>query len=250
MEPEPLRPKLAAHRGGAFLWPENSLPAIAGALRLPIEQVEIDIHAAADGDPIVVHDATLDRTTVARGPVRARSGAELRATRIKGAEGATLPGLDDVCRLLAPTTQDLRLELKCDVEGRPYPGLVARAVAVLDAFGLRGRTWLMSFEPLTLVEAAPLGGFAGLVLLLESRPWRGLGLPGAVALARHCGAHEIGLGLGEMAPGLPAALRAAGLGSSVWGANDSAGLRQALTLGLDAVTTDDPMLAAAMRAGS
>ncbi|MFC7538645.1 hypothetical protein ACFQU2_03205 [Siccirubricoccus deserti] len=53
---------------------------------------------------------------------------------------------------------------------------------------MRSRTVLMSFQPLTVAEAAAAGGLARLVLLLEAKPWRGMGVAGAVALARSCGA--------------------------------------------------------------
>jgi glycerophosphoryl diester phosphodiesterase len=244
MRPTPI----ASHRGGAILWPENSLMAFRHALTLPVEQLEIDVHASADGEAIVMHDATLDRMTDAKGPVHARTREALRSVRVKGTGGEAVPRLAEVAALLQPGAQQLRLEIKADGEGRPYPGLVARCTAVLDHFNLRARTWFMSFQPLTLMEAAAAGGgFAGLVLLLESRPWRGMGLAGALALARACRADEIGLPLSEAEAGLAAQLHQQRLGLSVWGANDEAGIRKALGLGLDAMTTDDPVLALRLR---
>ena len=73
------RTHIASHRGGAFLWPENSALAFRQALALPAEQLELDVHLSADGVPMVLHDATLDRTTDATGPLRARDAAALRA---------------------------------------------------------------------------------------------------------------------------------------------------------------------------
>jgi glycerophosphoryl diester phosphodiesterase len=238
---------IASHRGGAILWPENSLMAFRQALALPIEQLELDVHGAADGEAIVMHDATLDRMTDATGPVHARTSEALRSVRVKGTGGEAVPRLAEVAALLQPGGQQLRLEIKADGEGRPYPGLVARCTTVLDHFNLRARTWLMSFQSLTLMEAAAEGGFAGLVLLLESRPWRGMGLAGALALAKACRADEIGLPLSEAEAGLAAQLHQQRLSLSVWGANDEAGIRKALGLGLDAMTTDDPVLALRLR---
>ncbi|MBX6374900.1 MAG: glycerophosphodiester phosphodiesterase, partial [Acetobacteraceae bacterium] len=84
----PRRPQIASHRGGAFLWPENSMTAFRETARLPVDQVECDVHLSADGEVVIMHDATLDRTTDARGPVVARSAAELRtAVRVKGTGG-------------------------------------------------------------------------------------------------------------------------------------------------------------------
>ena len=60
----PFRTAIASHRGGAFLWPENSLAAFRGTAGLALEQAECDVHATADGEAVVIHDATLDRTTM------------------------------------------------------------------------------------------------------------------------------------------------------------------------------------------
>ncbi len=240
-------PRIASHRGGSYLWPENSLLACRQTLALGVDQLEIDVHAAADGVPVVLHDATLDRMTDAAGPVAALGSAALGAVRVRGTGGEPVPLLRDVAALLAGTAHGLRLEVKADAEGRPYPGLVARCAAVLDSAGLRRRTLLMAFQPADVAAAAAQGGFGGLVLLLESRPWRGMGVAGAVALARGCGADEIGLPLAELDAAAVAALRQAGLAVSAWGANRAPDMARALELGLDAMTTDDPVRALQLR---
>ncbi|HXH85075.1 MAG TPA: glycerophosphodiester phosphodiesterase family protein, partial [Candidatus Tectomicrobia bacterium] len=48
------RPRVAAHRGGAALWPENSLRAFRAALDLGADLLELDVHLAADGEVVVV----------------------------------------------------------------------------------------------------------------------------------------------------------------------------------------------------
>ncbi len=50
---------LQAHRGGAGLWPENTLEAFAGALALGVSTLELDVHVSLDGVPVVVHDRRL-----------------------------------------------------------------------------------------------------------------------------------------------------------------------------------------------
>jgi glycerophosphoryl diester phosphodiesterase len=240
---------IAAHRGGAILWPENSLTAFRHSLALPLEQIELDVHASAEGEPVVIHDPTLDRTTDGSGPVVARPLAALRGLRLRGTGGEAVPTLAEVLALLAPAGKALRLEVKADAAGRPYPGLVPRCLGLLDAAGMRGRCILMSFQPLSVAEAARAGGLAGVALLVEARPWRGRGVALAIAAARAAGATELGLPVGEPTPEDVAALRAAGLGLACWGANEAAGIRRALVLGLDAITTDDPVLALSLRGG-
>lgn len=66
-----------AHRGGSKLRPENTLVAFDHALTLGADAIECDVHLSRDGEAVVIHDPTLDRTTDARGPVSDLSAAEL-----------------------------------------------------------------------------------------------------------------------------------------------------------------------------
>jgi glycerophosphoryl diester phosphodiesterase len=68
-----------AHRGGSKLRPENTLAAFDHAAALEVDAFECDVHLSRDGVPVVIHDATLDRTTAVTGLVEAKSAAELAA---------------------------------------------------------------------------------------------------------------------------------------------------------------------------
>ena len=61
--------ELVAHRGHALEFPENTLPAFESALQLGARWLELDVQLSRDHVPMVLHDAGLDRTTTARGPV-------------------------------------------------------------------------------------------------------------------------------------------------------------------------------------
>ena len=61
--------------------PENTLPAFELAVRQGADAFELDVRLTRDGAPVVIHDATLERTTDLTGPVRARTLAELRDGR-------------------------------------------------------------------------------------------------------------------------------------------------------------------------
>ena len=72
-------PLLIAHRGGSHLAPENTLFAFRRALDWwRADLLEIDVHPTRDGDCVVIHDATVDRTTDGRGPVAGFTVDELR----------------------------------------------------------------------------------------------------------------------------------------------------------------------------
>ena len=67
-----------AHRGGAKLWPENTVYAFERAYALGIRWIETDVHMTADGQIVLFHDLTLERTTNGVGPIADRTLAELR----------------------------------------------------------------------------------------------------------------------------------------------------------------------------
>ncbi|HKK08000.1 MAG TPA: glycerophosphodiester phosphodiesterase family protein [Gemmatimonadota bacterium] len=72
-----MRPRIVAHRGAAAEAPENSLEAFDLAAELGADAFELDARRARDGTLVVIHDPTLDRTTVEAGPVAARDRDEL-----------------------------------------------------------------------------------------------------------------------------------------------------------------------------
>lgn len=115
-------PLLFAHRGGATLFPENTLLAFRGALELGLTFIETDVHLTRDGVLVVHHDATVDRTTNGSGPIAGMTLAEVRALdagyRFEDAEGGfpqrarglTVPTLDEAFDL--STAARFNVELK------------------------------------------------------------------------------------------------------------------------------------------
>lgn len=240
---------IIAHRGGAFLWPENSLAAFRASLALPVEEVECDIHPSADGVPMVIHDATLDRTTDLTGPVIARSAAELGGARMRGAPREAVPILAALAALVRPTAKRLRIEVKTDAAGKPYPGLLDAALAVVAAAGMLARTVIIAFHGPTAAAAWAHGGLAGAVWLVGKRVLDAVGPRGVVAAAGALGVPEVDASASDATPDLVAAARGAGLGFGVWAANHAPAIVAALALGVDALATDDPPLALALRDG-
>jgi glycerophosphoryl diester phosphodiesterase len=78
-----------AHRGGAALAPENTRGAFRQAAALGVDGCELDVRPSKDGEVVVIHDATLERTTDAAGPVDALTAAELGRVDAAHRFGAT-----------------------------------------------------------------------------------------------------------------------------------------------------------------
>ncbi len=83
------RPLVFAHRGGSKIGPENTLLALTRGMAAGADGVECDVRLAADGVPVLIHDATLDRTTGASGPVHVHTSVALGA-------------MDATCRFAPP----------------------------------------------------------------------------------------------------------------------------------------------------
>ena len=130
-------PHLIAHRGGAALAPENTLAALEQASRLyQPDIIEIDVRATADGHCVLMHDATLERTTSGSGAVAERTLAELkqldaghRFVALDGTspfrgQGVTIPTIEEVLEAL-PEARFI-VELKIGTAQQPLLDAIRR----------------------------------------------------------------------------------------------------------------------------
>lgn len=252
--PSPARPasrvpRIAAHRGGALLWPENSLTAFRGALALGVDLVELDVHLSRDDEVVVIHDPTLERTTSGQGPVRGQPWDALARLTLRQTAAEPVPRLAEVLDLLRPTPVGLLLEIKVDAAGVPYPGIEERVLTHLRGAGLAERTAVMAFHWDTLDRLRRLDPRLRLTGLLGQRgaPRVG-GVPGAVEQLRALAVDDLGIERTLLSPAAVAAARAAGRTIGVWTVNEADELRTVLASGVDYVTTDRPDLALRLRA--
>ena len=82
------------HRTGGYGAPENSLEGVRRAERAGIKLIETDVRFAKDGTMVMLHDATLDRTTSLKGLVCGRTWAELKNARLS--DGSRLPSFEEL----------------------------------------------------------------------------------------------------------------------------------------------------------
>ena len=106
---------VAAHRGWSEKYPENTMLAFRAAAELGVDQIELDVRCTADGELVVIHDATVDRTTNGHGAVADMTLSELRALDAgswKGEEfaGANIPTLDEFIAFADKQVKDLVLD--------------------------------------------------------------------------------------------------------------------------------------------
>ena len=138
---------IIGHRGGLGLWPENTIAGFLNAAALGVDFVELDVHLSSDGEVIVIHDATLERTTLGKGTVWSKTAADLTRIPIRDAGGECLSTLDTVLATLAPGTVSVLLELKTDPLSTPYPDLEAKVIDLVEKHGMEERVRYLCFVP-------------------------------------------------------------------------------------------------------
>ena len=85
---------IMGHRGAPNLEPENTLLSISRAFEIGVDAVEIDVHLTKDNEIVVIHDATVDRTTNGTGPV---CGYTLEVIKkLDAGKGQPIPTLQEV----------------------------------------------------------------------------------------------------------------------------------------------------------
>ena len=140
-------PLAFAHRGGAAEGDENTIEAFGRAIALGYRYVETDVHATADGIPVVFHDATLKRLTGTAGSVAGLRWADLATLRVGGA--GAVPRLDDV--LAAWPEVRFNIDVKADGGAAPTVETIRRTSA-------EERVLLASFSDARLARLRKLAG--------------------------------------------------------------------------------------------
>lgn len=157
---------MIAHRGASGVAAENSLAALHAAADQGADRAELDLRLTADGVPIVMHDAKINRTSDGAGYVGQLTWHNLRSLKLRprGGEDPKLLCIPTLAQALE-TAAALRLPLCLEFKSRGHqPELVRKTVELLTEAGLLADTWLWSFDPHDLAA----------VRQLSPRPQRGL----------------------------------------------------------------------------
>jgi glycerophosphoryl diester phosphodiesterase len=244
------RTAIAAHRGGAGLWPENSRLAFRNSSRMGVDFVEFDVHRTADGHLVVHHDPELGRTSEGAGQIAEMNWQDLRRIRLRGLEDECVPDLAEVLSILGRSPVQLRLEIKQQRSGRPYKGIEAEILGVLRDAGLLDRTTITSFNSVCLETVRRDHGHDRLILLVRSEDHdaRGRDVDHLCRIATSAGVPEIAIRASQLGSDDRERCLAYGLRLGAFAVNDEAAIEQALRAGMCAFTSDRPDLALAARA--
>ena len=249
--PHPLvakRNQLIAHRGGAGLYPENTLEAFTHAVRdWSADMLELDVRATADGQCVVHHDPTIDRTTNGHGRIADMTFAALQAfdagytytpdggrTFPFRGRGVRIPLFADVLEALPDTP--IIVEIKTGDVQQPLQELIGRYDAtdriILAGERERDRTLFADYPGARSASVERMRSFF-LLHQIRCDRWARPDFEVVQAPEKYAGRRIV-------TKRLIAALHAQGIPIHIWTVNDEADMKRLLEWGVDGILTDFP----------
>ena len=236
------RPLVLAHRGASAHAPENTLAAFELALTQGAHGVELDAKLSADGEVVVFHDATVERTTNGHGQVSQLSLAALRELDAGSFfsdefRGEKIPTLTEVFETLGDRAF---VNVELTNYTTPRDGLADKVCELVQRFGLQGSVLFSSFLPSNLKRTRKL---------LPDTPRGLLALGGwlgwwALSFGFNFGNYQaLHPGLSDTTARQIARVHRLKRRIIVWTVNNGGDMRRLFNWNVDGIITDDPKLA-------
>jgi glycerophosphoryl diester phosphodiesterase len=243
------QPVIFAHRGASAHAPENTLAAFELALAQQADAIELDVKLSSDGQVVVIHDATVDRTTNGKGRVRDLPLADLKKLDAgsffsEQFTGEKIPTLDEVFESVGKRTF---INVELTNYNTPGDMLVETVCMLVKKHNMQKRVLFSSFFASNLSKARSyLPGVPRGLLALD-------GLLGVWArsfgfvFGKYDALHPH---LNDMSQQQSLRVHRLNRRVHVWTVNSEADMRRLFNWGVDGIFTDDPRLALSVRAGS
>ncbi|MBA3440008.1 MAG: glycerophosphodiester phosphodiesterase [Pyrinomonadaceae bacterium] len=245
------RPVVIAHRGGAGLRPENTLPAFRHAVALGVDVLEMDVRSTSDGVLVLMHDQTVDRTTDGTGLVNSFTLEELRRldagyhwspdggrTFPFRGQGIIMPTLEEV--FTAFPAMRMNIEMK-----QTEPSLVKPLCRMIRDFKMPNKVLIASFREEALAEFRHECG--EVATSASSNEVRTLLTLNAVSLAagyspaaQAVQVPEYGGGLHVLTRSFIDAAHNRNQQVHAWTINETADMQRIAAMGVDGIITDYP----------
>ena len=225
---------VVGHRGARGLAPENTIASFDTARQIGVDWVELDVHVSRDDQLVVMHDATVDRTTDGHGYLRDMTLAEIKAldagewfdSRFAGQKVPTLPEVLE--------WSEGELGLVIELKGGFQQGLVPKVVDLLWKHDRVDQVILISFNHRAIQHVKALSPEIRAGILYVAR------LVNSVAVARDVGADALHPNYNYVDPDLVHEAHTAGLAVSTWTVNDPEIMSKLIDMGIDSIATDYP----------
>ncbi len=230
---------ILGHRGARFEAPENTVPGFQHAVDLGLKAVEFDVRMSKDGHLVIMHDATVDRTTNGEGEVASKTLDELQALDARSIfpgwpDPATVPTFGEVLDVVKGVDV-IQVEIKSDTPAR-LDVIVPKTIAKILDRKMEHQVAIISFDPYAIEIAQRLApqivrGYIGAwdtpEFLQKARE-----LECIDACTQHLTSDRE----------LVAEAKSLGFRVTAWPTNSAEDLESALTLNPDLICTDSPSL--------
>jgi glycerophosphoryl diester phosphodiesterase len=234
-------PRVVGHRGAAACAPENTLAGFRRARELDCRWVEFDVRLTADGQPVLLHDDRLARTTDGRGRVSALSLAAVRrhdagAWFGSSFTGERVPTLEEAVTLLAALGLGANVELKATRGREAETGTVVADLLTRMCPSALPELLISSFRPAALAAAKARAPRIprGILFRVIPESWR--------AVAERLGCATIHADHRRLRPALVTEIREAGYPLLAYTVNDPGRANTLFDLGVTSVFSDHPSL--------
>jgi len=236
------RPTIFAHRGSCAYAPENTLAAFMLAIDQHADGIELDVKLSADGQVVVMHDDTVDRTTDGTGRVKSLNLPEIK----KLDAGSKFPPLfkSEKIPTLAEVFETVGRKIFINVEltnySSPVDDLPDKVISLLKKYGLETSVMLSSFNMIGLIRARNL---------LPKIPMGLLTFPGYAEitlrsrLVRFSPLLALHPAYSDVTPNLIQIAHQAKCRIHAFTVNQPDIMQQLINVGVDGIFTDDPLLA-------
>ena len=147
-----------AHQGGERLYPSETMFAFDQAVAMGVDVLEMDVHSTADGVLVLMHDATVDRTTDGRGVIKEMSFAEMQQldagyywtdddgqTYPYRGQGITVPALEELFQTYPDMLMNIELKQQEPSIVRPFCDLV-------HEYEMQDKVLMATFHPDVMEE--------------------------------------------------------------------------------------------------
>ena len=230
-------PIIEAHRGASDECPENTLSAFRRAVELGAASIELDIHETKDGELVVMHDETVERTTRGKGRLAALTLAELRnldcgAWKHARFAGERIPTLAEALELGRVHGVRFNVEVKAFSSPRAAERLVGLLREYAPAGG--GTHVVSSFQVDALLQVRRADAAVPLAMLGN--------FPAILDAARHHGFPWIHGAWRGVSPAVVEAAHAAAVQVMIWTLDEPGLLAYYAGMGVDKVCTNRPRL--------
>ncbi|GAA0178187.1 glycerophosphodiester phosphodiesterase [Clostridium sediminicola] len=141
--------KIYAHRGASGEYPENTMIAFKKAIELGADGIETDVQMTKDGELVLIHDETVNRTTNGKGLIKDYRYCELEKLDAgswldERYRDAKIPRLEDLFELVKDSNVVINIELKNNII--IYKNLEQKVIHMIEKYNMTNRVIISSFN--------------------------------------------------------------------------------------------------------